>query len=342
MNMQLSRRGFIKIAGLAAGSGTLQFGQLHNPEPDSRIGRVTTTWIGLYSEPSFKSTELTRLFRDELITILSVIEGDAPTHNSTWYRIAGGYVHSGHIQLVRWNPQKPISILPEQGTLFEVSVPYTRSYEQPDPTSRPLYRHYYQAAAWITGMVTDSTGRMWYRINDELLHVDYYSRAEHFRWIPPEEVSPISTDVPPQQKHILVSLSDQKVYAFEGSNQVFETIISSGIPDSKPRVNGIPTITPSGRFYITHKMPIRHMGDGRLSSDLEAYELPGIPWVSFFHETGVAFHGTYWHADFGRPRSRGCINMRNEDALWLYRWSTPHVAYADRLQTGYGTSVEVR
>jgi lipoprotein-anchoring transpeptidase ErfK/SrfK len=129
--------------------------------------------------------------------------------------------------------------------------------------------------------------------------------------------------------------------AFEEERLVLRTRISSGVPDSRPRRNGIPTATPKGRFYITKKTPLRHMGDGHLTPDLEAYELPGVPWVSFFHSTGVAFHGTYWHCDFGRPKSHGCVNMRTEEAKWLYRWTTPAIEADEMLKAGHGTSVLV-
>ncbi len=43
----------------------------------------------------------------------------------------------------------------------------------------------------------------------------------------------------------------------------------------------------------------------------------------FFHEAGYAFHGTYWHDNLGTPMSRGCVNMRIEDAKWLFRWVRP-------------------
>jgi hypothetical protein len=89
------------------------------------------------------------------------------------------------------------------------------------------------------------------------------------------------------------------------------------------------------------------MGDGNLASDIEAYELVGVPWTSFFTMTGYAFHGTYWHDNFGVPMSRGCVNMRPDDAKWLFRWSTPAAApeafeiptKADR--RGYGTQVRI-
>jgi len=88
-------------------------------------------------------------------------------------------------------------------------------------------------------------------------------------------------------------------------------------------------------------MPSKHMGDGKLTDDIFAYELPGVPWVCFFHETGVAFHGTYWHHNFGRKMSHGCINMHTEEAKWLYRWTTPVASPYEWEKKGYGTRVIV-
>jgi hypothetical protein len=44
--------------------------------------------------------------------------------------------------------------------------------------------------------------------------------------------------------------------------------------------------------------------------------------------------------------SHGCVNMRNEDALKLFRWSRPSAAYAEINQAtldvkGYGTAVDI-
>lgn len=79
-----------------------------------------------------------------------------------------------------------------------------------------------------------------------------------------------------------------------------------------------------------------------MTDDLEAYILPGVPWVSFFEpETGIAFHGTYWHQNFGVPMSHGCINMKTEEARWLYRWTTPAGEIQKMNTIGYGTQVHV-
>ena len=66
----------------------------------------------------------------------------------------------------------------------------------------------------------------------------------------------------------------------------------------------------------------------------------------FFHETGVAFHGAYWHNNFGVRMSHGCVNMRPEEAKWLFRWCDPKfdVPVKDRSgweKRGYGTMVYV-
>jgi hypothetical protein len=342
MSSELSRREFLQIGTLSAGA--LAF---RPPPPEFgrapiALGRGTISWIGHYTEPSFESRRLDYIPRDELVPLLAIERADdGPYHNPIWYRVADGYVHSGAIQQVSWNLQKPETYIPESGALFEVSVPYSRTYREPDPTSTPYYRLYFESTAWAEEVVRGADGRFWYGLRDDTLRVRYYARAEQLRRVQYSELTPISPDVPPIQKRIEVNLAQQELRAFEFGRLVFRARISSGIPNTEPGPNGIPTITPSGVFVIDRKMPLRHMGDGRLTSSLGAYELPGVPWVGFFHPTGVAFHGTYWHCDFGRPLSHGCINMRNIDAKWLYRWSTPQVPFTEMRADALGTRVYV-
>lgn len=336
----LSRREFIKLSCASAGSLLLRPPPPLISNGSHGLARVTISGIYLYSEPSFRSKRLAVLKRDTLVTLLSrEITDDGPSHNPIWYLTPDGYTHSGHLQLVRWQPQTPRVTIPDGGGLFEITVPFTRSYREPDQTSAPLYRLYYQSVAWVEAIVPGVNGKLWYRLLDDMLKVNYYVRAEHLRRIEPEELAPISPELPQGAKSIHVSIARQEMLAFENDRLVLRTRISSGVPDSRPRENGIPTATPTGRFYITKKTPLRHMGNGRLTDNLDAYELPGVPWVLFFHETGMAFHGTYWHTDFGRPKSHGCINMHTEEAKWLYRWTLPVIEPDKKLKTGHGTSV---
>jgi lipoprotein-anchoring transpeptidase ErfK/SrfK len=175
--------------------------------------------------------------------------------------------------------------------------------------------------------------------------------AEHLRIIPPREYTPLSPDIPPEKKRIEVSIKEQMLRAFEGEDEVFQTRISSGIPNNRLPEEELPTATPEGRFVIYSKMPSKHMGGVAGGPEVEengGFALPGVPWTCFFKSPGgYALHGTYWHNNFGLQMSHGCVNMRNEDAKWLFRWSTPVFdpykinGDADWERTGNGTQVIV-
>ena len=77
-----------------------------------------------------------------------------------------------------------------------------------------------------------------------------------------------------------------------------------------------------GTFTIYAKTRIQDFtGGSRVSGDY--YFLPGVEWISWFKQGGYAIHGTYWHPNFGRPMSRGCINMTNAQAQFIYEWAPP-------------------
>ncbi len=103
---------------------------------------------------------------------------------------------------------------------------------------------------------------------------------------------------------IEVNLSAQTVTAWQGNVPVLHTYVSTGTART-------PTVT--GRFNIGLKYTSQHMsGPG--------YSLPGVPWVMYFFQ-GYAIHGTYWHANFGTTMSHGCVNMRTEEAQFLFNWA---------------------
>lgn len=106
-------------------------------------------------------------------------------------------------------------------------------------------------------------------------------------------------------KQIVVDLSEQRVYAFEDGTLVFTAIVSTGLPAT-------PTVLGDYKIYLRYESQTMS-GPG--------YYLPGVQWVQYFY-SGYGLHGTYWHENFGQPMSHGCVNLRNEDALWLYQWAT--------------------
>jgi lipoprotein-anchoring transpeptidase ErfK/SrfK len=272
-----------------------------------------------------------------------VISEDGPGYNPLWYRVWGGYIHSAHVQKVKVCFNPVLNQIPEGGQVFEVTVPFSQSkyLDKRLNTWRDIYRLYYQSTHWVIGVEEGPDGEAWYRILDDLTKDEYHASAKHFRPVLADELQPISPEVPLAQKKLEVSISQQTTTAYEYGREIRQMKISSGLIKSVPE-GEIPTATPRGTFNITAKMPSKHMGGGELTNDLEAYVLPGVPWVSFFEtETGVAFHGTYWHHNFGATMSHGCINMENHDAKWLYRWSLPEIKANEWLHKGFGTLVEV-
>jgi len=114
------------------------------------------------------------------------------------------------------------------------------------------------------------------------------------------------------EKWIEVDLNEQMVYVYEGTEQVNEFVVSTGLP-------GTPTVT--GEFRMWARTPMQDMSGGNRAAG-NYYYLKDVQWVQYFYED-YAFHGTYWHNNFGRPMSRGCVNMTNDEAKWLFDWASP-------------------
>ncbi len=205
----------------------------------------------------------------------------------------------------------------------------------------PVYRLYFESTHWVTGVEQGPDGRPWYRIHDELLEFHYFVPAEHLRLIPDEEFTPISPHLKAWEKTIDVSIARQELICYEGGKEVLRSRVSTGVSRWNPDPTSIPTETPTGEFHIFSKMPSKHMGNGQVTADIEAYELVGVPWTSFFVETGVAIHGTFWHRNWGTPMSRGCVNVPTDIAKWIFRWTTPICEPGVWEQKGYGTLVVV-
>jgi hypothetical protein len=319
--------------------------------------RVASQQVDIRSRPNDEAPIVGNRFRDQILHVYDQVNPpDAPKYyNTLWYRVWGGYVHSAHLQTVQISLNKVEGYLPESGMLCEVSVPYSEAYQYDKWQGWIPWRGsrlYYSSTHWATGVDAGPDGRPWYIITSELSESEkYFVPGEHLRLIPPQEYAPIAADVPPEKKRIEVSLTEQMLRAFEYGEQVFETRISSGIPNDRLGREELPTATPEGEFVIYSKMPSKHMGSVAGGAEVEdngGFSLPGVPWTSFFRSPGgYALHGTYWHSNFGLQMSHGCVNMRNEDAKWVFRWNTPLFDSAgiespqDWEKTGKGTKVVV-
>lgn len=108
--------------------------------------------------------------------------------------------------------------------------------------------------------------------------------------------------------------------AYEGNTPVYVTMISPGrggtpVPGKDPLETAS---TPTGTFPISGKFATATM------------EAPGeyihsdVPWTQNFSGPH-ALHGAYWHDDWGKLKSAGCVNVSPIDGRWLYGFTEPEV-----------------
>lgn len=124
---------------------------------------------------------------------------------------------------------------------------------------------------------------------------------------PPPEPSgaPRPENVGPQERWVEVDLSRQRAFAHQGDQRIKTFIVSTG-------TSAHPTVTGVFRIYARYQK-------GDMSGP--DYYLPNVPYIMYFY-SGYGLHGTYWHNNFGTPMSHGCVNLRTEDAAWLFDWTS--------------------
>ena len=291
--------------------------------PDVLLGRMVWPWgIKILSRPHPDGRELGKLKADDVVRIVREVVGKGVyPRNHVWYELEEGYVYKPYLQPVRNIHNEPLAALPSTGLWAEVSMPYVDSRDQPSPDAKVLRRLYYSTILKIKDIQTSPDGTVWYRADTETA-LRLHAPAEAFRIIPADELAPLSPSA--EKKRVVVYLADQALSAFEGKAEVFRATISSGAlffgADGKTLTSG----TPGGDHIIWQKRVSRHMQGGTRDA---GYDLPGVGWVAYFASNGAALHSTYWHNDFGTPKSHGCLNCRPEDAKWLFRWTAPTVPY---------------
>jgi len=331
--MILSRRDFLKLSGLTFGAALLPPSSLSDLLLRPQLLGRTIYLNNIFDRPSFNGKHVGVIPADSIFGIYGTVQSTDNHYNRTWYQVEQGYVHSASVQPVRWEIQPARLDLPATGFFGEITVPFTLAKTGPGPHYNTAYRYFYSTTYWIISAQRIDDGNIWYKALDDRTLKSYWLRAEHVRQVTDAELAPIAPEVP--DKRIEVDLEKQLFRAYQSGQVVRESLVSTGPylrTENGKRIFG----TPAGDWSILRKRPTRHMaGDDAASSDF--FDLPGVPWVSYFHWWGVSIHGTYWHNDYGRPRSHGCVNMRPEDAKWIFRWTLPHAGIQQIETPGNGT-----
>ena len=338
-HQSLSRNGFLKLAGAALAAAFLPSELIASAKSSLALGRVVNGALAVFEQPSFAARRVTQYWQDMVLPIAKHVQGESSSRfGPDWCQIGNkGYAHASGLQPVQLNFQEPVEDLRFTGSLAEVTVPFVDVYQDFSTESLRVYRYYYGSTHWVNKLVWDRDGWPWYRVcDDKFPERERWAPADRLKVFTAEELAPISPEVPAEEKRIEVYLEEQRLAAFEADTQVFETLISTGDYVTNQKYQ-----TPTGNYLIGLKRPSQHMMPW--DRTFGSYDLPGVPWVSYFTQRAHAFHGAYWHNAFGRIRSHGCVNLTPEDARWIYLWSTPVMQPFNELQyaeTG-GTRVRV-
>ena len=134
------------------------------------------------------------------------------------------------------------------------------------------------------------------------------------------DAAPRPSEVGADEKWIDVNLTRKTLVAFVGDKPVFATLVSPGKRSStKARDHR----TKVGSWRIREKHISTTMdGDGP-AGDLP-YSIQDVPYVQYY-DGSYALHGAFWHNNFGREQSHGCVNLSPADAKYLFGFTEPHI-----------------
>jgi lipoprotein-anchoring transpeptidase ErfK/SrfK len=279
--------------------------------PPASLGRIINARQPILRAPLLNAELVEWKVRDEVIPLKASLLGEAPwPSNPVWYFTEGGFIHSAYVHpsenLLQTNIVTSVSA---PGFWAEVTVPVAISRSRPNS----LYagrRLYYETTYRVVNAVQDEQGEWWYQLQEGLTwSPGPYAPAAMLRPITREDLAPISFGHP--DKWIQIDISDQMLTCFEGQTPVFSTPVASGVSNAA---------TPLGEFRILYKRHAQRM----IGAD---YDLVGVAFPSYITNSGVAIHGTYWHNDYGRRHSHGCLNVSSRAARWVFRWVEPQVPY---------------
>lgn len=364
MRKYLSRRDFLKLAGL--GAGALAFTRLTPAMLDARwdlfsqpkrlpqfpnseiIGRVCESDVDLRSRPTNNpnaNNSLGKLNADTLVEWNREVVGDVVggLPNQRYVETPQGYVYASIVQPTKNLPNIPVSELPGgQGFWAEVTVPYVDLAHEgtiASPWLQDLMKYnfpprlYYGQVVWID-QVRTSNGYPEYRWNEDAhgRGYGYGGGYGEFYWadgaalkiLTDDDVSTISPEVAPDDKTLNIDLDYQTLSCLEYGREVFFCRISSG--KKFDPVTGLVTdsFATPAGTLLTYWKIISK--NMTAGSESAGYSTPAVPWCTFIASGGVAIHGAFWHNAFGERRSHGCVNVTPEDAKWIFRWTMPYVS----------------
>ena len=271
-----------------------------------RYGRVIVSPAILYPDPgmaarrqnpsrTFPNEEVYLTFTDELI-----LEG------STYYEVVeDGWIAASDIEELFPSAYQGIQIVsfPQGG--FGWMVDDGWSYQSPPSEDRQRRRGAYltrYSLHEVYDIAIQEDGERWYKLGDQRWVADV-----DFSYVSLREGNPTMNQKP---RWIEVNLSHQNLVVYEDEIPVYAALVSTGRE---------PAWTGEGAYTIYNKIDNHPL----ISPDPVAigdYYLEDVPYL-LYYQGSWAIHSAYWHDEFGKPNSHGCVNLSLSDAAWLFAWA---------------------
>lgn len=237
-------------------------------------------------------------------------------NNRLWYKTTGGLVAPSD-------------------RMYLVKAPATQGMEFPDGVSQIGFITVSKSTKWdydtdkksvkangtlarfasfgLTGATVEVNGQSFRQTTE-----GWYMKAADGTFTEP---GPKPASVEKGEKWIDVNLTRKTLVAFDGDKPYYAALVSPG-KRSKDKKKDHATI--QGTFRIREKhIAVTMDGDGKSASDLP-YSIEDVPYVEYF-EGSYALHAAFWHNNFGREMSHGCVNLAPLDAKKLFYWTEPEL-----------------
>ncbi|UCD99681.1 MAG: L,D-transpeptidase family protein [Chloroflexota bacterium] len=215
-------------------------------------------------------------------------------------------------------------VLYHQAGLWRETIETLSLVRRDNPTyldvTELLYSAYYnlglsqQAAGDLVG------AQVSYQAGVELLPEEPLARekADEVAWLlrpPTPTPAPSPTPTPdPKQKRIVVDVSEQRMYVYEGDELRWKWIVSTGEPGRDTAI---------GQFAVQSKIPMAYAS----TWNLDMPHWLGIYWSgpleNGIHSLPIQRHTGYklWDGFLGQRVSYGCVILSEDNAKKLYEWA---------------------
>ncbi|HEX6548085.1 MAG TPA: L,D-transpeptidase [Candidatus Dormibacteraeota bacterium] len=125
-------------------------------------------------------------------------------------------------------------------------------------------------------------------------------------------------------KHIIVNWTAQEMWAYEGSNVVLDSLVTTGIRGDSAYGTDF---GPMKVLWTSHPWKMHSPWP---QGSQYWYPDTTVQWTVFFTNTGESFHDASWEADSQlgpgsqfdlSTRSHGCVHLPYSRAQWLFGWA---------------------